>query len=128
MHSDQAASRGPRAASRGPSLRACVGALSALGLLFSVGHARAQQQGFALNRYEPAERGSEWFAQDTLDLRGHLRPAVGVTGDFGYKPLVIYNADGSERTAVVERQLFAHVGATSCCSTWCASGSTSPWR
>ncbi len=112
MHSTQAASRGQRAAARWPSLPACVGALSALGLMLSVGHANAQQQGFALNRYEPAERGSEWFAQDTLDLRGHLRPAVGVTGDFGYKPLVIYNADGSERTAVVERQLFAHVGAS----------------
>ncbi len=97
---------------RSEFIRARAGALSALGILLVGGAAQAQTQGFALNRYEPAERGSEWFAQDTLDLRGHLRPAVGLTGDFGYKPLVIYGADGAERSAVVENQLFAHVGAS----------------
>jgi len=68
--------------------------------------------GFALDRFEPSERGSEWFAQDTLDLRGNLRPAVGVVGDYGYKPLVAYAADGSERVAIVKHQLFTHVGAS----------------
>ena len=73
--------------------------------------ASAASTGFALDRFEPSERGSEWFAQDTLDLRGHVRAAAGLVGDFGYKPLVIYNTDGSERTALVQEQLFVHVGA-----------------
>ena len=70
----------------------------------------ARAQGFALDRFEPSERGSEWFYNDTLDLRGHARPAIGLVGDYGYKPLVVYNADGSERGAIVRHQLFAHLG------------------
>ena len=56
--------------------------------------AGAQQAGFAINRFEPSERGSEWFAQDTLDFRGHLRPFLGVVGDYGHKPLVAYDNNG----------------------------------
>ena len=77
--------------------------------------ARAQTlatPGFALNRYEPAERGSEWFANDSLDFRGHLRPALGITGDYGYKPYTLLNPDGSDRTSVVSNQLYLHVGAS----------------
>jgi OOP family OmpA-OmpF porin len=74
--------------------------------------AKAQQAGFALNRFEPSERGSEWFAQDTLDFRGHLRPFLGVVGDYGHKPLVAYDQNGDERAAIVRHQLFAHVGAS----------------
>ncbi len=75
--------------------------------------AAAQQQGFSINRFDPAERGSEWFAQDTLDLRGHLRPAIGVTGDWGHRPLVAYAPDGkTERATLIKNQVFAHVGAS----------------
>lgn len=66
--------------------------------------------GVALNRFEPSERGSEWFVLDTLDLRGEHRPAVGLVLDFGYKPYVLVNADGSENTSIVTDQLFLHVG------------------
>lgn len=66
--------------------------------------------GFALNRFEPSESGSEWFANDTLDLRGHLRPALGLVADYGYKPYVLLNPDGSENTSVVTDQLFLHLG------------------
>jgi len=84
-------------------------AAALLGLL-SVS-ARAQDSaGFALDRFEPSERGSEWFSQDTLDLRGHLRPALGLVADYGYKPLVIYDADGEEVRPLVEHQLFLHAG------------------
>ncbi len=75
--------------------------------------ARAQTvatPGFALNRFEPAERGSEWFANDTLDLRGKLRPAIGITADYGYHPYVLLNPDGSQNTSVVADQLFLHAG------------------
>ncbi len=72
----------------------------------------AAAQGFAVNQLEPAERGSEAFAMDTLDFRGHLRPAIGVLGDYAYQPLAIYGTNGNVRTAVVENQLFAHLGAS----------------
>jgi len=68
--------------------------------------------GFALDRFEPSERGSEWFSLESLDLRGHKRFAIGAMADYGYRPLVIYNADGSTRAAVVKHQLFLHPGAT----------------
>ena len=77
---------------------------------FASGASAQNTQGFALNRFDPSERGSEWFVMDTLDLRGHVRPAIGVVGDWGYKPLVLYNGDGSERASIVEHQLFTHLG------------------
>ena len=70
------------------------------------------QSGFALNRFDPSERGSDWFALESLDLRGHNRWAVGVVGDWAYKPLVLYDSAGDERTAIVKHQAFAHVGAS----------------
>lgn len=66
--------------------------------------------GFAANRFDPAERGSDWFALDSLDLRGHLRPAAGLVLDWGRKPLVIYDTDGTARANLVEDQLFAFFG------------------
>ncbi|MEB2310413.1 MAG: OmpA family protein [Sorangiineae bacterium] len=68
------------------------------------------QSGFALDRFEPSDRGSEWFAADSLDLRGHFRPALGVVGDWAYKPLVLYDADGDEIRPLIEHQVFLHLG------------------
>jgi len=82
-------------------------------LLFSAAPAFAQQTtqaGFSLDRFEPSERGSDWFALESLDLRGHMRPAFGVVGDYGYKPLVLYDQDNNERAAIVRHSLIAHVG------------------
>ena len=73
--------------------------------------ARAQTaQGFSLDRFNPSERGSEWFVGDTLDLRGHGRPALGIVGDFAARPLVLYNSDGTPRSVPVRYQFFVHVG------------------
>ena len=47
---------------------------SALSLV--AGQARAQT-GFALDRFEPAAKGSAWFVLDSLDLRGAARPRSG---------------------------------------------------
>lgn len=82
---------------------ALLGALSS-----SVVH--AQSKGFAINRFDTAEHGSDWFAGESLDLRGKGRPALGLTLDYGHKPLVIYEANGDERAAIVAEQLYAHVG------------------
>src|SRR4051812_33192112 len=83
-------------------------ALAFLSLLPST--ARAQSAGFAINRFDPAERGSDWFSADSLDLRGHGRLMLGATGDFGEKPLVLYSRDGDELKAIIEHQLYVHVG------------------
>ena len=87
----------------------CATALAVTSLVTS-GTASAQTQGFALNRFDPADRGSDWFVLDSIDLRGHMRPAVGLVGDWGYKPLVVYKSNGDEKSAIVEHQVFAHLG------------------
>lgn len=83
--------------------------LLTLGLLFASGQSLAQNTGFSLDRYEPSERGSDWFANESLDLRGNMRPALGIVGDWAYKPLVLYK-DDEEYANIVEHQIFVHVG------------------
>ena len=66
-------------------------------ITFASSAARAQtppiQRGFAVDRFDPSERGSEWFILDSLDLRGHKRiTAGGVVGAWSYKPLVAYDS------------------------------------
>src|SRR5207244_3936302 len=74
-------------------------------------HAQALQRGFALDRFDPSERGSGWFVLESLDFRGKARPSIGVVGDYAHKPLVAYDdRTGKEIAAIVEHQLFAHVG------------------
>ena len=90
--------------------RRAVVALALLTLIPTTAH--AQSEGFAINRFDPAERGSDWFAADSLDLRGSGRLALGVTADYGHKPLVLYSRDGDELQAIIERQLFVHAGAS----------------
>ncbi len=70
----------------------------------------AAQEGFAIDRFSPAERGSDWHANDSLDLRGHLRPAAGLVFDYAHQPLVAYDAEGDVAQSIIETQLFAHVG------------------
>src|SRR5262249_2456199 len=72
--------------------------------------ARAQAAGFALDRFDPSERGSNWFANESLDLRGRGRPAMGLVLDWAYKPLVVYDASGNEVESVVSDQVFIHAG------------------
>lgn len=83
-------------------------------LLVSTAQAQTltQQRGFALDRFDPSDRGSEWFVADSLDLLGHLRPAVGVVGSWAYKPLVAYDGNHVEQAALIENQLFLHPGAS----------------
>jgi outer membrane protein OmpA-like peptidoglycan-associated protein len=91
--------------------------LSALSVAAAGGLAEAQglepqrAVGFGINRFDPSDRGSEWFALDSLDMRGHLRLAAGLVNDYAYKPLVLYSADGQEQAAIVEHQVFWHLGA-----------------
>ncbi|MEO8901604.1 MAG: OmpA family protein [Polyangiaceae bacterium] len=87
-------------------------ASSALCVLAAPRAAHAQQnQGFSIDRFDPADRGSDWFAADSLDLRGHGRFILGATADWAEKPLVLYAPNGDEQSAIIEHQLFVHVGA-----------------
>ena len=70
----------------------------------------AAQTGFALNSFQPSAAGSEWFTTESLDLRGHLRPTIGVVGEWAYQPLVISDSSGKVRDAVVKDQFFVHAG------------------
>ncbi len=74
--------------------------------------ARAQEaaNGFSINRYAPSARGSDWFAGESLDMRGHGRISTGLVLDWAYKPLVSYDEGGDELAAVIENQLYGHVG------------------
>ncbi len=67
-------------------------------------------EGFALNRFDPADRGSEWFALDSVNQAGHVRPAFGLVLDYARKPLVLADADGDEVRGIVDNQMFAHLG------------------
>ncbi len=91
------------------ALTLCTLAGAAVGAWSSSASAQTAP-GFALNRFEPSERGSEWFANDSLDLRGDFRPALGLVLDYAYKPYVLNNPDGSENTVISSDQLFLHVG------------------
>ena len=72
--------------------------------------ARAQTAGFAVDRFDPSERGSDWFTLESLDLRGHVRPALGLVLDYAHRPLAFYDQNGNLVTSLVDNQLFAHVG------------------
>lgn len=92
-----------------PSRAAVVLVAAALMVLMQARPASAQ---FAVNRFEPSERGSEWFVLDSLDFRGQTRPAVGLVGDYAYRPLVSYNSSGHFQRALVNDQLYLHLGAS----------------
>jgi len=80
-------------------------------LFFAERASRAQQApGFVLPTFDPSERGSDWFASESLDLRGSLRPAAGLVVDWAHDPLVVANPDGSTRTPLVADQVLLHAG------------------
>ena len=78
------------------------------------GRARAEPTttGFALNRYRPAEATSDWFVNESLDLRGSFRPALSLIADISYRPLVLYDANGDELLPLIDGQFYYHLGAS----------------
>jgi hypothetical protein len=96
-----------------------IAALASVFVLSHAGHALAdsplpvapiQRTGFAIDRFEPAERGSRFFVVDPLDFRGPWRPAAGAVLDYGYKPLVAYDNNGDERGVIIRHQMWLHLG------------------
>ena len=91
--------------------RLAIPTLLGLGVLAQVSSAGAQEQlGYAQNHFNPSERGSQWFAMDSLDLRGNGRLALGVVNDYSFRSLVKYGADGSTRASIVKDQFVSHLG------------------
>lgn len=89
---------------------AALVAASAASVNVSEAQAQEVSPGFAINRYNPSERGSDWFSGESLDLRGHGRLAAGLVFDWARNPLVSYDTDGKEIAPVIENQLYGHVG------------------
>jgi OmpA-OmpF porin, OOP family len=89
-------------------------ALGAMGIaLFATpAHGAPTTTGFALDRLRPAEAGSDWFANESLDLRGGARPALSLVADVSYRPLVLLGAGGEELVALIDGQFFYHVNAS----------------
>ena len=68
--------------------------------------------GYSVNQFEPSEKGSDWFTNESLDFRGKFRPAIGVLGDLSTNQIRFFNYDGSPQGALVADQVFVHVGAS----------------
>lgn len=86
-----------------------LAALVAMLLSAQAASAKPTAEGFALNRYAPAPAGSDWFAGDSLDLRGHQRLGFGVIADFATNPLVILGTATSPNIPIVSSQFFYHL-------------------
>ncbi len=98
-------SRAPLALLLGAGLLAAAPARAA-------GPAAPVAAGFDANAFDPAARGSDWFALDSLDIRDDGRGAVGVVGEYAYKSLVVKDPGGSDRASVVEHSFVVHPGAS----------------
>jgi hypothetical protein len=72
----------------------------------------AALEGFALNRFDPAERGSSWFAAESLHFSGHNRWAVGFVGDVAQGPLVAREPARGQEVTLIDSQSFVHAGAS----------------
>jgi MYXO-CTERM domain-containing protein len=85
--------------------------LLALALLFTPNDARAQQAGFNLNRYRPAETAHDQFQLSRPNDLGDGKISVQLLLDYAKDPLVIEAQQGSadsELASVVGNQFAAH--------------------
>jgi outer membrane protein OmpA-like peptidoglycan-associated protein len=90
-----------------------VAVLSIAGVAATSTQAFAQTtNGYSVNQFEPAEQGSDWFTNESLDFRGKFRPAIGVLGDLATNQIRFFNYDGSTQGSLVADQVFVHVGAS----------------
>jgi outer membrane protein OmpA-like peptidoglycan-associated protein len=92
---------------------ASLTSLSALAASLISSSAFAQSGvGVLANRFDPSEKGSDWFENESLDYRSNLRPAFGVVVDYAKDPVVLRNSDGSSNSSLISDMLYLHVGAS----------------
>jgi len=90
-----------------------LASLTALATALAPSSAAAQTNGVLANRFDPSEKGSEWFENESLDYRSNLRPAFGIIVDYAKDPVVLHNpVDGSTQGSLISDQLYLHVGAS----------------
>jgi outer membrane protein OmpA-like peptidoglycan-associated protein len=94
-----------------PSYVRILTVLAMLGVSAGV-HAQTRAPGYGIDQLELSERGSEWFSTDSLDLRGSVRPAIGVVGEWAYRPLVVTDGGGDLQRSIVRNQFVLHPGAS----------------
>jgi len=71
---------------------------------------RAEAQGLALSRFDPAPAGDRMFGVQSPFVAGHLTPHLMLLGDYAHNPLVLRTAqDGRDVGSVVSNQLFLHL-------------------
>ena len=90
-----------------------IASVASLGIAEPTALAQAQVQGFAIDRYVPSERGSDWFVNDSLDLRGSPLAAGGLSFGWAYRPLVLYDPaaiQGNPRANAITDQVVMHAG------------------
>jgi OmpA-OmpF porin, OOP family len=78
-------------------------------LLLAAGSASAQSSVLA-NRFDPSEKGSDWWENESLDYRGSFRPAFGIIADYSKDPIVLRQSDGSSNGSLISDQLYLHLG------------------
>ena len=95
---------------------AALSSFAAVGLTSQHAHAQVgpgEVPGYAASSFEPSERGSDWFANESNDYRGKFRFAFGAVGDYAYRGVIgSYNADGTVRASVLRNQMLLHTGAS----------------
>lgn len=94
-------------------MRNCLLASLLACLVVGFAHSRSLAQeaaadGYALNILDAAVRGSEWFASESLDLRGHGRTSFGFVYDWAHRPLVA----ARPARAIVRNQMIIQPGAS----------------
>ncbi|MBX3228922.1 MAG: hypothetical protein KIT84_41675 [Labilithrix sp.] len=70
--------------------------------ILSASDASAQSRGYAITPLDPSSPGSDWYTTESLDLRGKLRPQVGLLVDWSYAPLVAEEG-GLPRRVITDR-------------------------
>jgi OmpA-OmpF porin, OOP family len=89
---------------------------AALCLLGAAARAEAQeatQEGFALDRFQPAPAGDRMFGVQSPYTAGDPAPHLMILGDYAQDPLVLRTEDGNEdRGTIVGSQLLLHLSAS----------------
>ena len=87
-----------------------AGAALALSVATAAGAASAQQQGVALNRFDPSPAGDRFFGVQSPYSAGHLTPHIMLLGDYAHNPLVLrWTGSGDNAGVIVSSQLYLHL-------------------
>jgi hypothetical protein len=73
--------------------------------------ANAQDARFAADRFSPSERGSEWFANESLGFHGPKPIRVGVVSSYGEKLFSVRDSSGARIGSPLRNDCVLHLGA-----------------